>query len=107
MSEPIAVRVPQVNVNDDQVRIEAWLVACGQRVEKGQPVAVVETSKAMVEVEAPEAGYVRYTHRPDDEVPVGGVLCTILPEPAGEAPPAPGPEAAVRGPAADGREPVT
>ena len=77
VTEPLAVRVPQLNVNDDQVKIVSWLVAPGDRVEKMQPLVVLETSKTTTEVEAPEAGFVHYTLRPDDEVAVGDVLCHI------------------------------
>lgn len=77
MSESVAVRVPQLNVNDDQVRIISWLVASGDKVEKMQSLVVLETSKTTSEIEAPEAGVVHFTLRPDDEVAVGEVLCRI------------------------------
>jgi pyruvate/2-oxoglutarate dehydrogenase complex dihydrolipoamide acyltransferase (E2) component len=76
----MAVRVPQVNVNDDCVRILSWLVACGAKVKKGDYVVEVETSKSTVEIEAPEGGYVHFTLEPGDEVAIGDVLCHISPE---------------------------
>jgi 2-oxoglutarate dehydrogenase E2 component (dihydrolipoamide succinyltransferase) len=82
--EPIAVRVPRLNVNDDQVKIVSWLVASGDRVEKRQPLVVVETSKTTLEVEAPEAGVVHWSRQADEEVPVGDVLCSITPAAASE-----------------------
>ena len=44
-------------VNDDRVRLLQWLVADGARVEAKQPLAVLETTKATFNLEAPAAGY--------------------------------------------------
>jgi pyruvate/2-oxoglutarate dehydrogenase complex dihydrolipoamide acyltransferase (E2) component len=77
IAEPLSVRVPQLNVNDDQVKIISWLVACGDRVDKSQPLVVLETSKTTTEVEAPEAGFVHYTLQADEDVAVGDILCHI------------------------------
>lgn len=52
------VHVPRVNNNDDEVKLTALQVAVGDRVEAGQVIAEVETDKAVVEVEAPGAGFV-------------------------------------------------
>jgi pyruvate dehydrogenase E2 component (dihydrolipoamide acetyltransferase) len=70
--EPILV--PREHVNDDSVFLTDWVVGDGARVEAGAVVCNIETSKAIVEVEAPVAGFVRQRARVGDEVPVGGVL---------------------------------
>jgi len=90
MPDAVVVRVPQLNVNDEQVKIVSWLIACGDRVERGQALVEVETGKSTGEIEAPEAGFVQFAHRPDDEVAIGDVLCTIRPVPssADTSPPA-------------------
>jgi pyruvate/2-oxoglutarate dehydrogenase complex dihydrolipoamide acyltransferase (E2) component len=90
MPDAVVVRVPQLNVNDEQVKIVSWRIACGERVEQGQPLVEVETGKSTAEIEAPEAGFVQYSHRPDDEVAIGDVLCTIsaVPLSADASPPA-------------------
>lgn len=49
------LRVPEVAAGATEVVLAEWLVAEGGAVEKGEPVVVVETEKAVVEVEA-EAG---------------------------------------------------
>ena len=70
--EPILV--PREHVNDDSVFVTEWAVADGTRVEAGTVVCSIETSKAIVEIEAPAAGFVRQRANAGDEVPIGGVL---------------------------------
>ncbi len=70
--EPILV--PREHVNDDSVFVTEWAVADGTRVAAGAVVCSIETSKAIVEIEAPAAGFVRQRAKPGDEVPIGGVL---------------------------------
>src|SRR5215471_7631565 len=89
MLDAVIVRVPQVNVNDEQVRIVSWLIASGEKVDKGQSVVVVETGKATVEIESPQDGYLQYSHEPDTELAVGEVLCLIGSTPTALALPAP------------------
>ena len=52
-----------------------WLVEVGARVAKGDPVVIVETEKAEVEMEALDAGVlVEVLSVPGDEVPVGAPI---------------------------------
>ncbi|MFI7672183.1 2-oxo acid dehydrogenase subunit E2 [Actinophytocola sp. NPDC049390] len=55
-----AVRVPKLNNNDATYELVEWLVADGSAVAAGDPVAVVETSKATEEVAAEQAGTLRH-----------------------------------------------
>ncbi len=71
-STPIAV--PRENVNDQTVMLVSWLVADGDRVEPGQSLVQVETSKAVVEIEAPVAGFLRHAAQVGDEIAVGGLI---------------------------------
>jgi pyruvate/2-oxoglutarate dehydrogenase complex dihydrolipoamide acyltransferase (E2) component len=80
MPEIIFVTIPQETVNDESVRILTWKVASGSKVEKDQQLCEVETSKAVMDIEAPEAGVVMYSAKAGDEVPVGAVICEIVPE---------------------------
>ncbi len=49
-----------------------WLVEVGAQVIKGDPLVVVETEKAQVEMEALDSGVlVEVVSVPGDEVPVG------------------------------------
>src|SRR5580658_1420948 len=80
MPEIVFVTIPQETVNDESVRILAWKVASGSKVEKDQQLCEVETSKAVMDIEAPEAGVVVYSAAAGDEVPVGSTICQIVPE---------------------------
>jgi pyruvate dehydrogenase E2 component (dihydrolipoamide acetyltransferase) len=45
-------RMPGVSADSDEAVLESWTVEQGARVESGQPIASVETEKAVVDVEA-------------------------------------------------------
>ncbi|MCX6361997.1 MAG: lipoyl domain-containing protein, partial [Armatimonadetes bacterium] len=60
MTEQAPVLVPRETVNDDSVRLVALHVEDGAAVAEGQPICEIETSKAAVEIEAPQAGFVRF-----------------------------------------------
>lgn len=76
-AEPILV--PREHVNDDSVFVTEWLAADGVHVDAGTVVCTIETSKAIVEIEAPAAGFVRQRAKVGDEVPIGGVLGYVTP----------------------------
>lgn len=100
------VRVPRETVNDDTVTIQSWHVAHGDEVKPGQLVVSIETSKAVLEVEAQAAGYVEIMHARGAEVPVGELIGRVLPHPpsqregAGGGPPGPQPSNGTHGPQA-------
>ncbi len=52
-------------------------MADGERVEKGQPVCLVETSKALLELEAPGDGILRHLYAQGDEVELGGRVAVV------------------------------
>ncbi|MEU2613138.1 2-oxo acid dehydrogenase subunit E2 [Micromonospora sp. NPDC007271] len=59
-AEPgVAVSVPRLNNNDDSYVLLEWLVPADATVEIGQPIAAVETSKAIEELAATHAGVLR------------------------------------------------
>jgi pyruvate/2-oxoglutarate dehydrogenase complex dihydrolipoamide acyltransferase (E2) component len=57
MSAGTPILLERDNVNDEMVILSQWFVKDGEWVEKGALIAEVETSKATVEVMAPQAGY--------------------------------------------------
>ncbi len=77
MTEQVPVLVPRETVNDDSVRLVALHVEDGAAVAEGQPICEIETSKAAVEIEAPQAGFVRFAAAVGDEVPVGAPLAFV------------------------------
>jgi pyruvate/2-oxoglutarate dehydrogenase complex dihydrolipoamide acyltransferase (E2) component len=67
-----AVVIPRINANDDQLTLLDIHVAVGQSVVEGQVLAEVETSKAVVEINAPHRGVVlRIDVSAGQSVPVG------------------------------------
>jgi pyruvate/2-oxoglutarate dehydrogenase complex dihydrolipoamide acyltransferase (E2) component len=80
MNGAIPVVIERDNVNDDTVVLTRWFVPLGAQVESGQLIAEIETSKATVEIHSPAAGFIRYTAKERDEIPVGQDLCFIVQE---------------------------
>lgn len=52
------VVVPKLNNNDDSYMLLDWFVEDGQQVRQGDPLAELETSKALAELEADQDGIV-------------------------------------------------
>lgn len=73
--------VPQMNVNDEQAVIVAWLVSSGTRVTAEQPVATLETTKATFDVHAHRDGFIVYEHEVKSVITVGTPLAFIADEP--------------------------
>jgi pyruvate dehydrogenase E2 component (dihydrolipoamide acetyltransferase) len=87
--------MPALGADMEAGTVVEWLVAPGDRVRKGDIVAVVETQKGAIEVEIFEAGVVSEIVVPvGGKAPVGAVLARIG-ERAGPAPAPPSPRAAV------------
>jgi pyruvate/2-oxoglutarate dehydrogenase complex dihydrolipoamide acyltransferase (E2) component len=77
MSEPIAVRVPQINPNDEHAVVVRWHVAKGARVRAGQSLVTLETTKTTFDVDAPSDGYAFFEHEPNTELAVGSAVAWI------------------------------
>ena len=70
--------LPDVGEGLTEAEIVSWLVEPGETVAEDQPVAEVETDKAVVEVPAPVDGTVReLLAEPGEVVPVGTVIVTF------------------------------
>jgi pyruvate dehydrogenase E2 component (dihydrolipoamide acetyltransferase) len=73
--------LPDVGEGVAEGELVTWLVSAGDEVSEDQPLAEVETDKAMVEVPAPLDGTVKELLAEEGEmVPVGDVFVTIEPE---------------------------
>ncbi|NDV73425.1 dihydrolipoamide acetyltransferase family protein [Burkholderia cenocepacia] len=83
----IEFTLPSMGADMDEGTLLEWKVKPGDVVRKGQVVAIVDTSKAAVEVESWHEGTVdELLLEPGERIPVGTPMATLL-EP-GEAPPA-------------------
>ncbi|MEV4693112.1 2-oxo acid dehydrogenase subunit E2 [Micromonospora echinospora] len=85
----VAVDVPRLNPNDDSYVLLEWLVPAGATVEAGEPVAAVETSKAIEELPAPDSGILRQDVAAGADCVPGATIGHILPAAAVPAPATP------------------
>ncbi len=83
MPERVLVSIPRETVNDETVLILDWKAPSGSRVEQDELICEVETSKAVLEIHAPVAGFLVYECAAGDELPVGATICAIEPAPPG------------------------
>lgn len=92
-------KLPSLGADMDQGKLLEWKVRPGDAVKRGQVVAVVDTSKAAVDVEIWQDGVVeQLLVQPGETVPVGTVLATV--RGAGETASATPPPTVVPAPAA-------
>ncbi|WP_298267782.1 dihydrolipoamide acetyltransferase family protein [Geobacter sp.] len=91
---PYDFKLPDLGEGITEAELRRWLVREGESVREHQPVAEVETDKAVVEVPSPRAGKVgRLARREGETVRVGETLFTIAGEE--EEPAAPPPKVSV------------
>ena len=74
MSEKKPILIPRDTVNDDVVMIAAWRARDGDAVRKGVALVDIETSKAILTVEAEADGFLEIVHRDGASVPVGAEI---------------------------------
>ncbi len=73
------VIMPKVDMDQDTGTLVEWLKLEGETIKKGEPLFVILTSKATIEIEAPESGILRgVTAKKDDVVPVTEVIAYIV-----------------------------
>lgn len=77
------VRIPGVGESVSEVILLQWVKADGEKVEKDDPVCLMETDKADFELPAPAGGVIRHQAREGDTIEVGGVVAVI--DEAGES----------------------
>ncbi len=125
------IKMPQMGQSVEEASIVQWFKKEGDPVEKGEPLASIQTDKAEIEYESPESGVLRkILVEPDELVPVMTVIALVgeadeplpdlssygvdggasaPPAPAAEAAPAPVEPAVPAAPAPTdgGRQPVS
>ena len=86
----IEFKLPSLGADMDQGKLLEWKVKPGDAVARGQVIAVVDTSKAAVDVEIWHPGVVEeLITKPGETVPVGTVMAKL--RETGEVPPPPAP----------------
>jgi 2-oxoglutarate dehydrogenase E2 component (dihydrolipoamide succinyltransferase) len=81
----VELKVPEAGESITEVQVEEWLKQEGDRVELDEPVVVLESDKAGMELPAPAAGILRQILKPAGETVNVGEVLGILDE--GSAPP--------------------
>lgn len=72
------ITMPQLGESVTEGTIERWIVQPGERVEKYDPIAEVQTDKVLAEVPSSFSGVMgEHIAQVGDVVPVGEVICTI------------------------------
>ncbi len=76
---PTVVRMPEVLANAGEAIIQTWLVTEGQEIAVGDPLAEIETEKAVVEYVSEVDGIVgRLLAEPGATIAVGGPIAVVL-----------------------------
>jgi pyruvate dehydrogenase E2 component (dihydrolipoamide acetyltransferase) len=76
---PTMVRMPEVLANATEAVIQTWLVSAGQEIAIGDPIAEIETDKAVVEYAAEVAGIVgKLLAEPGTTIVVGEPIAVVL-----------------------------
>ena len=95
----IEFRLPSLGADMESAILTEWLKKPGDRIRHGEPLATVETTKGLIDIESYDDGRVlEELVRPGTKVPVGAVLARLEVEGASRAPPAPTPTGAVSPP---------
>ena len=82
MSEPYAIKMPQLSDTMTEGVIVSWEKSIGDPVKRGDVVATVETDKAVMDVEVFRDGYLSGPLAPvDSVVPVIGVMGYLVVSP--------------------------
>lgn len=76
------IRVPRETVNDDTVTIQEWHARQGEQIKAKQLLVSIETSKAVLEVEAEADGFLHILHAKGAEVPIGELIGHISDSPS-------------------------
>ncbi len=80
--------MPQMGYDMQEGTVVRWLKAEGSHVEEGEPVAEIETDKAVVEFESYASGVLQKILVEEGATVDVGVAIAVVGEPAAEAPPA-------------------
>jgi len=71
------ISLPKIGFSMIEGQLNEWLVADGDEVSEGQPIYLLESEKAVQEVEAPASGILRIKAAPGETYQVGDILGEI------------------------------
>jgi pyruvate/2-oxoglutarate dehydrogenase complex dihydrolipoamide acyltransferase (E2) component len=74
----IEVKMPNLGYDMDAGSVVEWKKEIGDHVERGEPIAEIETGKVNVEMESLASGtFAEIVVEPGNEVPVGTVIAYL------------------------------
>jgi pyruvate dehydrogenase E2 component (dihydrolipoamide acetyltransferase) len=82
---PTEIRMPRLNWSQETGTVTRWLKSTGEFVKAGEPLLIVETEKAEIEVEADANGFLHIVVLESRLLPVGALIGYLLGD--GEAAP--------------------
>jgi len=71
------IHIPKLGMTQSDITIVELSKKAGDRVEKDEKVAVIETAKVSYEIQAPAAGLIFYLRKVKDKVNIGAVLGVV------------------------------
>lgn len=77
MTDFLPIHLPQSGPNDATATLIEWVKDAGNRVQRGEIIAIAETTKSVFEIEAPQAGYLYPLADSGQEVAVGAVIAAV------------------------------
>ena len=66
-----SIETPQINVNDDIVTLVKWYVENDTKVNSGDIICLLESTKSTLEIESPVSGYIYHSIEENDTIAVG------------------------------------
>jgi acetyltransferase-like isoleucine patch superfamily enzyme len=81
MSEVTPIRIPRENIADDTVIIVKWLKNNGDYIKLNEDLLEIETSKAIITIEADKEGYLEILRPAGEIIEVGEKIAIIHPMP--------------------------
>ena len=100
----VQVEIPSMGESVSEVILLEWLKGNGERVEQDEPLCVLETDKANVELPSPASGALKHLQPTDTTLAIGAIIAEI--EESAASAPASKPEPAAPEPAPPKPEPV-
>ena len=94
----VQVEIPSMGESVREVILLEWLKGDGERVERDDPLCLLETDKASVELPSPASGSLKYLQPADTTLAIGAVIAEIV-ETAESPARAPAPKPAAAEPA--------
>ena len=73
----VQVEIPSMGESVSEVILLEWLKSDGERVEQDEPLCVLETDKANVELPSPASGALKHLQSPDATLAIGAVVAEI------------------------------